>query len=111
MVRFKEINHVETKAQDFKFLRLLRAWAEMLDTNGTAQQRPGSWRGGVARMTLEFNLSDDMARVMEVAAATALLWLLTCNSSHGSRHEHHLLSKDFIPGPVLGSRDKERLSN
>lgn len=84
MVRFKEINHDETKAQDFKFLRLLRAWAEMLNTN--VQQRPGSWRGSVARMTLEFNLSDDMARVTEVAAATALLWLLTCNSSHGGRH-------------------------
>lgn len=40
------------------------------------------------------------------------LWLLTCNSSHGSSHggshEHHLLSKDFILGPVLSATLCER---
>ena len=66
------------------------------------------WAAG---MTLGFNLSDDVACVMEVAAAMALVWLLTGNGSHGGSHEHHLLSKDFIPGPVLSSGDTERLSN
>lgn len=37
---------------------------------------------GAARVTLKFNLSDDVACAMEMAAAMVLLWLI-CNSSHG----------------------------
>lgn len=60
-------------------------------------------------MTLRFNLSDDVACAMEMAAAMVLLWLIF-NSGHGGSHQHHLLSKDFIPGPVLSTarvRDKQ----
>lgn len=74
------------------------------------------WHGSVltpgeavwaARMTLGPNLSDSVTCVMQVAAVMAPL-LLTGNGGHSSSHEHHFLSKDFIPGPVLSTILHER---